>query len=495
MSTTRSLLPRREERFDWGRLAWRLGRRKGPQVLTEAPVRPVGAKLEITYACNLRCGFCYTDSPRRTRQRTPELSDEQWDDVVTQALDLGIVEAVVTGGEPLLRKELTLGLIERLAGNDVGVAFNNNGWFVDDEVASRLGALRGVTAHVSIDGARPGLHDVSRGVPGSWRRAIEGVDRLLAAGVGVCIVHVVTPANAGAVPEFLEQMWSLGVPWVRMTPVVQTGAAARGGDWDISREGLRDAAREFEERRGTAMRIQVVPGTGGGLSLQGREAPGSFLVRPNGDIRPDSLRPFTFGNAIEDSVETCWERIRDGWDDERINKWANGMKKPQDLRASSLVAYLDDEIDLVGDNSERGSGRDAPLPEPTPPPEVEPAEDLGAAKLKVQELALGRRYRNAPLRWSGGPGYRFLRLARSGAYLRVNESGAVVMDSLDGGTLGDAVGALGERYGLGEERATEDAMAALRELQRQGVVIAGSGSGEIPVEVGTSDLPGSEPNG
>jgi len=79
---------RGEQSFGWGRLLWRLGRRP-PRALTEAPDRPIGAKLELTYACNLRCGFCYTDSPRHTLQRTPELSDEEWREVVRQSLDLG----------------------------------------------------------------------------------------------------------------------------------------------------------------------------------------------------------------------------------------------------------------------------------------------------------------------------------------------------------------------------------------------------------------------
>ncbi len=241
-ASSSALRRRGEHSFGWGRLLWRLGRRP-PRSLTEAPDRPIGAKLELTYACNLRCGFCYTDSPRHTLQRTPELSDEEWREVVRQSLELGIVEAVVTGGEPFLRKELTLGVIETLAEAGVGVTLNTNGWFVDEEVAARLGALRGVTAHVSLDGARAGLHDGSRGVPGSWRRAVEGIDRLLGAGVGVCVVHVVTPGNADAVPEFLEQMWALGVPWIRVTPVVMTGAAARGGDWQVSRGALAGRGR------------------------------------------------------------------------------------------------------------------------------------------------------------------------------------------------------------------------------------------------------------
>ena len=505
---------KREDSFAWGRLMWRLGRRP-PRTLVAPPERPVGAKLEITYACNLRCGFCYTDSPRRTLERTPELSDGEWRDVVRQSLDLGIVEAVVTGGEPFLRRELTLGAIETLSAAGVGVTLNTNGWFVDEEVAGRLGALRGVTAHVSLDGARAGLHDASRGVPGSWRRAVEGIDRLLGAGVGVCVVHVVTPANAGSVPAFLEQMWTLGVPWLRVTPVVVTGAAARGGDWKVSREALRKAAREFEERRGTAMRISVQPGTGGSVSLQGRAAPGSFLVRPNGDVRPDSLRPFTFGNAIHQGIAPCWEAIREGWDDERINRWAGGMKRPGDLSKSELVPYLDDEISVVdgpsgpprrngGGSGESGPttptgttspGREAKVPAPTPPPSVDPSQELVEARAKVRDLAAARRYRHAPLRWTGSPRQRFVRLAGDGSYLRLNESGGVVMDALDGGTLGDAAGALRERYDIDEDRARQDAVAATRELLRRRVVMAADASGAFPAEPGTSDLPGLEPSG
>jgi MoaA/NifB/PqqE/SkfB family radical SAM enzyme len=505
---------RREESFTFGRLLWRLGRRP-PRSLTVAPERPIGAKLEITYACNLRCGFCYTDSPRQTLQRTPELSDEQWHEVVRQSLELGIVEAVVTGGEPFLRKKLTLGLIETLSEAGVGVTLNTNGWFVDEEVAGRLGALRGVTAHVSLDGARAGLHDGSRGVPGSWRRAVEGIDRLLGAGVGVCVVHVVTPGNAAGVADFLEQMWALGVPWVRATPVVVTGAAARGGNWKISKGALDQAAEDFRRRHGGAMKVQVQPGTGGGVSLQGRAAPGSYLVRPNGDVRPDSLRPFTFGNAIGDGLEACWLAIREGWDDERINRWADSMKRPEDLPKSDLVAYLDDEVSVAGGSSgppqrngggsgESGpttltgtgsSGRQAEVPAPTPPKPVDPAEELAEAQAKVRGLAGQRRYKHAPLRWTGSEQQRFVRLAGDGTYLRLNESGGVVMDALDGGTLADAASALRARYEIDEARARHDAETTTRELLRRGVVMAADATGSFPAEPGTTDLPGSEPNG
>jgi len=486
---------RRNKSFRQARLLWRLGRRPS-RAFTEPPERPVGAKLEITYACNLRCGFCYTDSPRRTLQRTPEMSDDQWRAVVRESLDLGIIEAVVTGGEPLLRREITVEVIETLASAGVGVTLNTNGWFVDDEVAARLGALSGVTAHVSVDGARADVHDAARGVPGSWRRAIEGIDRLFSAGVGVCVVHVVTPANVGELGAFLEQMWTLGVPWVRITPVIESGAAARGGNWRVSDRAVQRAVDDFRERHGTAMRVHPQAARADAIGLQGRVAPGSYLVRPNGDVRPDSLRPFTFGNAVADGVEACWNALREGWDDERIEQWARAMKRCDDIPASDLVPYLDDEV-AIGGGRESGSEspRSAPVPTPTPPKNADAAEELVEARETVLRLALARRYRCAPLRWAGSGDKRFVRLAGGANYLRLNGSSGLVMDALDGGAPADAASALADRYGLDPRRAREDAIAATQELVKHRVVLPEEARNALPLEPGTSDLPGLEPVG
>ncbi|HWA53289.1 MAG TPA: PqqD family protein, partial [Solirubrobacterales bacterium] len=87
------------------------------------------------------------------------------------------------------------------------------------------------------------------------------------------------------------------------------------------------------------------------------------------------------------------------------------------------------------------------------------------------------------------------RLAGDGTYLRLNESGSVVMDALDGGTLGDAASALRARYDIDADRAREDAETTTRELLRRRVVMPADASSSFPAEPGTSDLPGLEPNG
>ena len=173
--------------------------------IEQVPERPIGMKLELTYHCNLRCSFCYTDSPRRTLARTAEMDDAQWLKIIDEAHELGVIEAVLTGGEPLLRGELALEAAERISAAGAMVTVNTNGWFVDDGIADRLAAT-GARVHVSLDGASAELHDASRGVPGSWRRAVEAVAMLLDRGVRVQVVHVVTPRNIATFPDFLEQM-------------------------------------------------------------------------------------------------------------------------------------------------------------------------------------------------------------------------------------------------------------------------------------------------
>ena len=490
-----ALLDRRAESFAWERLRRRSRARSVPLNDAEPPERPLGVKLELTYACNLRCGFCYTDSPRRTLQRAVDLSDDDWRRIVDEAIDLGVLEAVVTGGEPLLRRELCLDLVERLARAGVGVTLNTNGWFVDSEVARHLGTLRGVTAHVSIDGAGPHLHDPSRGLPGSWRRAVQAIDHLLSAGVGVCVVHVVTPPALGSIDAMLEQMWLLGVPWMRVTPVLETGAAARGGSWKVPRAELRRAEREFRARRGTDMRVDLRGGSGAALAHQGERPPASMLVRPNGGVRPDSLRPFTFGDAARDGLGSCWEAMRSGWRDERITSWARALRSSRDLPEADLVAYLDEEIPIAGTapRSMAVSGRDAPVPEPVARQAGDPEAEVAAAEERIRGLASSRRYRHAGVRGVGGPAGLVLRRIADGQFLRLNRSGAVALEELDGGTPADVARRLAEVFGGHPADYEVDAIAATRRLQAKGLIIPAAAGEGSPSEPGASDLPGSEP--
>jgi MoaA/NifB/PqqE/SkfB family radical SAM enzyme len=431
-------------------------------------------KLELTHSCNLRCGFCYTDSPRHTVARTPDLSDEVWRRIVDESIALGIIEAVVTGGEPLLRRELALEALDRFAAAGVGVNLNTNGWFVDDEVADRLARVGGLTVHLSIDGATPELHDSARGVPGSWRRAIEAAHRLLERGVRVQAVHVVTPDNEHDLESFLEQMWVLGVRTVRLAPVGQAGAAARSGRWRVDPRSARAVGQRFARRHGSGMTIRVQDRLTHALATVERVAPAALLVRPSGAVLIDSLHPFAFGNARRDGLAACWDRIRSGWRDPRIAAWARGIHNVTALHAADLAPYRDAEVDLTAGAEPAapptGASTDAPvLPRVAPPrPNGGPME----ARARVRTLALARRYRLAPTRCTAeADGERYVRVVDAGRVLRLNATAADVMDACDGGTTADAVARVAARYpGEPAGRLEVDVLGAVRDLEGRGLL-------------------------
>jgi PqqA peptide cyclase len=59
---------------------------------------------ELTYRCPLRCPYC--SNPLDYKQRTNELTTQDWERVLGEAEALGALQVTFTGGEPLIRTDL-----------------------------------------------------------------------------------------------------------------------------------------------------------------------------------------------------------------------------------------------------------------------------------------------------------------------------------------------------------------------------------------------------
>jgi pyrroloquinoline quinone biosynthesis protein E len=66
--------------------------------------RPYTLVAEITYACPLKCLYC--SNPVNFQEMRNELSTEQWVRTFSEAADLGVVQLHLSGGEPVVRKDL-----------------------------------------------------------------------------------------------------------------------------------------------------------------------------------------------------------------------------------------------------------------------------------------------------------------------------------------------------------------------------------------------------
>ena len=66
--------------------------------------RPYALLAELTHACPLRCVYC--SNPIALTSRAEELTTAQWCSVLAEAASLGVLQAHLSGGEPLLRPDL-----------------------------------------------------------------------------------------------------------------------------------------------------------------------------------------------------------------------------------------------------------------------------------------------------------------------------------------------------------------------------------------------------
>ena len=66
--------------------------------------RPYTLIAELTYRCPLRCVYC--SNPLDFARHDQELDTETWRRVFREAEALGVVQLHLSGGEPLVRKDL-----------------------------------------------------------------------------------------------------------------------------------------------------------------------------------------------------------------------------------------------------------------------------------------------------------------------------------------------------------------------------------------------------
>ncbi|MEZ0076759.1 pyrroloquinoline quinone biosynthesis protein PqqE [Planotetraspora sp. GP83] len=68
------------------------------------PPPPWAMLAELTHGCPLHCPYC--SNPTELISRSRELATADWERVMAEAAELGVVHAHLSGGEPLLRRDL-----------------------------------------------------------------------------------------------------------------------------------------------------------------------------------------------------------------------------------------------------------------------------------------------------------------------------------------------------------------------------------------------------
>lgn len=148
---------------------------------TMPPRHPINATLELTLRCNLKCKMCmfrHADD-ENARLASEELTASQWADLALQMFDAGTLNILITGGEPLLRKDFCeiYSSIYRLG---FIVTLYTNATLVTEEILQTLRQYPPHKIGITLYGASNEIYEKLCGCADGFDRAIAGVRALAA---------------------------------------------------------------------------------------------------------------------------------------------------------------------------------------------------------------------------------------------------------------------------------------------------------------------------
>ncbi|MBX2991296.1 MAG: GTP 3',8-cyclase MoaA [Bacteroidetes bacterium] len=162
-------------------------------------------RISVTDRCNFRCSYCMPEEGMEWLKRNQLLTYEEITRLVRIFASLGIHKIRLTGGEPLMRKEVwrLVAMLKKVDGiNDI--ALTTNGYFLAGQ-AQRLADAGLNRINVSLDSLSPGLFAdlVRRDYFSKTWEGIEAADR---AGLHPIKLNVVLirGVNDGEILKFAE---------------------------------------------------------------------------------------------------------------------------------------------------------------------------------------------------------------------------------------------------------------------------------------------------
>ena len=121
--------------------------------------------------------------------------------------DLGVVEVVLSGGDPLLREDAAE-IVEHASNLFVTTVYDNGSM-----AAKKLEALRNVDfVAISIDSLDEAKNDYIKAVPGAWKKAMETVETLHNEGINVSVTPTISQLNLYEIVDITNYFTQKGIP-------------------------------------------------------------------------------------------------------------------------------------------------------------------------------------------------------------------------------------------------------------------------------------------
>jgi 12,18-didecarboxysiroheme deacetylase len=173
----------------------------------------------MTRRCNLRCVHCYAQA--NEERGTDPISTDQARAMIDDLAAYGAPVMLFSGGEPLVRADL-VELASHATSRGMRAVISTNGTLITRDKARELKAVGLSYVGISLDGGEA-VHDKFRGVPGSFRKALEGIANCQAEGLKVGLRFTINKRNWQEIPTLFELLKERQVPRICFYHLVYSG--------------------------------------------------------------------------------------------------------------------------------------------------------------------------------------------------------------------------------------------------------------------------------
>jgi PqqA peptide cyclase len=276
---------------------------------------PLGLLAELTHRCPLGCPYC--SNPIALESRADELDTLTWVRVFAEAVDLGVLQVHLSGGEPTARRDIveitaaahSAGLYTNLITSAVGVT---------EKTLAALAEAGLDHVQISVQDGNAASADRIAGYDGAYvrKRALAAV--VVRLGIPLTVNAVIHRANIDRIAAMVDQAVALGASRVEIAHVQYYGwAIANRSKLMPTREQVERASCGVEALRESYHGIIVVDAVvpdyfarypKACLGGWGRR---SLNVSPSGKVLPchaaETIPGLEFWSVREHSLADIWQ--------------------------------------------------------------------------------------------------------------------------------------------------------------------------------------------
>ena len=245
-----------------------------------------------------------------------ELTTDECLALIDEMEALGTEMLILTGGEPLLRRDI-YEIAQTASAKGIWVVMGTNGVMVNDFVARKMVECGVKGVGISIDSIDPEKHNTFRGGPNAWEHSVRALEICRRHGLEVLVQTTVMDMNRDEIPELMAFAREKGAWSFNLYFLVQTGRGQAMNDLSaIATDAmLREMVTVQDEYRPMLVRSKCAPQFKqiaydeglGGLESGGCMAGTQYCrITPGGDVTPCPYMTVVVGNVREQSFAEIW---------------------------------------------------------------------------------------------------------------------------------------------------------------------------------------------